>query len=110
MRQLPHFAKAYERFKDQGFEILSYSMDEKREDLVAAVKKHNMTWLNAVDPQLKGFEGKIAESMYVWGIPTSYLVSADGAIIARDWQIEDGKIEQYLERFFSGGAVISSIR
>jgi len=102
VRQLPHISKAYARFKDQGFEVLSYSMDSKREDLLAAVKKHNMMWLQAIDPDLKAFEGETAKRLFVWGLPTAYLVSADGTILARDWEMEGEKLEQHVEKFFGG--------
>jgi len=99
--QLPHIAKAYDKFKPLGFEVLSYSLDSKREDVEAARKKYRMNWLLAIDPALKGTEDEEAKRIFVKALPTSYLVSADGTIIARDWQIEGEKLEQVLEKFFA---------
>lgn len=100
MRQLPHISRVYARFKDQGFEVLSYALDEKREDAVQAVKLHNMTWLQAIDPGLKAFDGETAKRLFVWGLPTAYLVGSDGTILARDWQLEGEALELRIEAFF----------
>lgn len=101
MRQLPYIARAYDRFQSQGFEVVSYSVDSQREDLEAALKKHRVSGLVTLDPELKAQEGDVAKRLFAVGLPVEYLVSADGTIVARDWQIEGEKLQQKLEEFFA---------
>ncbi|MFM8471164.1 MAG: TlpA family protein disulfide reductase [Limisphaerales bacterium] len=78
MAEIPHVKAAYERYNQQGFEIIGVSADETRADLERVVKAKGMTW-----PQ--HFEGRTGEvpNLRRYGVnhfPTMWLVDKQGII------------------------------
>ena len=43
-RENPHVKKLYEKYKDQGFEILGVSLDRTKSSWVAAIEKDGLPW------------------------------------------------------------------
>lgn len=95
--EMDHLHKAYEKFKEKGFQILSLSFDVKPEDVVEfRKKKWNMPWLNAFIKD--GFNNPIARDFEVIGIPKPILVDSNGIILALDMQLRGENLEKTLER------------
>ncbi len=94
--EIPHLVEAYARFASQGFEIFGISLcGEGRErawrDYVA---NNNMTWVN-----VWGYEGRTCEAADLYGveyIPTNFLISPSGVIVATNLRGED--IQNVLSR------------
>lgn len=91
--------KAYEKFKDKGFEILSLSSDASEKDVE---KFRNGEWKM---PWKHGFvsnpEGrKISQAFEVIGIPRPILVSKDGKILAMEGDLRGQNLEQTLAKYF----------
>ncbi len=78
----PNLLKNYKAYKDRGFEIVSISVDKKRENWENAVKKDSMKWTTVSD--LKGFEGDVAITYSLYFIPKNYLIDPNGVIIAEN--------------------------
>ncbi|MDO5655681.1 MAG: TlpA disulfide reductase family protein [Flavobacteriaceae bacterium] len=78
-KEIPLLKKLYKKYNQKGFEILSYSLDTKNEDLIKALKKENFQWQNVSD--LKGFEGKIAKKYNITFIPRNFIISPEGKIL-----------------------------
>lgn len=78
----PALVKAYEQFKAKNFEILSVSIDEKREKWLKAVKDDKYTWPQV--SELKGWEGSAASLYGISAIPFNFLIDPNGVIIARN--------------------------
>jgi len=96
----PHLVRAYEKFKQKGFEILSISVDDaaRRADWLNAVRTDKMQWTNVND--LKGGDKNEAALLYhVQAIPQSYLLDRDGKILAVNLRGED--LDKKLEELFS---------
>ena len=94
--EIPHMKQAYERFRDKGFEIVSFTVDEVREDWEEASAEEDMPWFDLG----MGFESQAAKAYKVRGVPNSYLVdSGTGEIIAKDLRRHklDEKLEELLE-------------
>ncbi|MDP4147831.1 MAG: TlpA disulfide reductase family protein [Bacteroidota bacterium] len=88
----PNVVKAYHRFHPKGFAILGVSLDEKREDWEAAIKKDKLPWTQVSD--LKGWQNSAAQLYGVRGIPMNFLLDKEGRIIAKGLRGED--LEQKL--------------
>jgi thiol-disulfide isomerase/thioredoxin len=86
--------KAYERFKNDNFEILSLSVDEGPEDVRAFHKKWPMPWLNAVLDG--GIIGQTAQDFDVRRLPAPILVGPDGMIVTID-NLRGESLEKTLE-------------
>jgi len=76
--EIPHLRHVYKNYKDKGFQIVSISIDQKKEDWEKAMKEENMVWLQLCDP--KGFEGPVAKIYNITGVPTCILLDKEGCI------------------------------
>ncbi|MCE1228629.1 MAG: TlpA family protein disulfide reductase [Firmicutes bacterium] len=100
---LPKVHQAWERFKDKGLEILSFSLDRKPEDVAAFRKaKQPMPWKHAFLPGMKAHP--IAEAYGAAGIPKYVLVGPDGVILASDSDLRGDRLEGTLARFLDDPA------
>ena len=79
--EIPHMKQAYSRYRDRGFEIVSFTIDNLREDWEVASEEEQLPW-----PNLGMGEDADAPRAYnVTGVPKNYLVdSATGKILAKD--------------------------
>jgi peroxiredoxin len=95
-RENPAVVKAYQRFHDKGFDIFSVSIDESRDEWLAAVKKDGLTWTQASD--LKGWETPATTSYGIQGIPMNFLLDKEGKIIGKD--LRDESLIKKLQEIF----------
>ncbi len=94
-QQSPHLAKVYHEFKDKGFTILQYSVDEKNAESKwkDAIRKDQLTWTQISD--LNGFESNVSRLYGVQPIPDNFLIDPDGRIIGR--RLEGKELEEKLK-------------
>ena len=90
--------QAYARFRDKGFEIVSFTVDEEREDWVDASEEEELPWPNLG----MGWEAEapLAYNARTEGLPNNYLVDArTRTIIAKDLRRHklDEKLEELLD-------------
>ena len=79
--EIPHMKEAYERYKGKGFEIVSFTIDNDREDWEIASEEEQLPWHNLG----MGEEADAPTAYQVTGVPKNYLVdAASGDILARD--------------------------
>lgn len=81
--EIPYLQAAYERFNDEGFEILAYNLDDEPEDWrEASGDRYDIPWLNVTGGL--AFESPVAKMYRINAIPASFLLGSDGATVARD--------------------------
>ncbi|MGJ7032041.1 thioredoxin-like domain-containing protein [Niabella hirudinis] len=68
----------YNRYKDKGFEIVSFSIDTDFEYWKEATQKDSISWTNISD--LKGFYSEEAAKYKIRAIPKSFLIDKNGNI------------------------------
>ena len=92
--EIPNLLKTYAKYHADGFEIISISLDSKREDWEKALKESNMPWLQVSD--LKGMKSDVALLYSVSGIPATWLLDKTGTIVAKNLRGEglDNKLEE----------------
>jgi thiol-disulfide isomerase/thioredoxin len=88
--EIPHLVAAYEKFAPKGLEIYGVSFDrngdeKKWQDFV---KSNNMTWVNVWGTDDKG-GWSVAEHLNVTGIPSNFLYSPEGKLVAKNLRGED---------------------
>ncbi len=74
--------KLYDKYKSQGFEIYSVSVDDDKKDWVKAIEKDKILWLQVNDPRNWG-----AQSAVNWNIsvlPTTFLINKKGDVVVID--------------------------
>ena len=80
----PNLLSAYNKFRNKGFTILSVSIDalKDRAAWLKAIKDDGMCWLQVSD--LKGSENAVSQLYGVTVIPSNFLISPDGIVVAKD--------------------------
>lgn len=78
----PHVVEAYNKYKDQGFTVISVSLDRpgKRADWLAAISKDGLTWTQVSD--LQYWNNKVAQLYGIKSIPQNFLIDKTGKILA----------------------------
>ena len=95
----PHVVSVYNKYKDQGFDVFSVSLDglddrsragrndaqvkmlvdREKEKWLAAIEKDNLTWDNHVS-DLKKWNSAAAATYGIRSIPATFLIDRDGTI------------------------------
>jgi peroxiredoxin len=80
----PNLVKAYEHFKDKGFEIIGVSLEYKgdRTRWTKAIQKDNLQWIHLSG--LEFFKEPVAKLYGVQSIPQNFLVDPSGNLIAKN--------------------------
>lgn len=81
-KENPNLVKAYDNFKNMGFEIIGVSLDDRRNLWTGAIKEDGLPWTHVSDLQFT--DNAIAKSWGVSGIPNNFLIDPDGIIISRN--------------------------
>ena len=79
-RENPNVVKAYNKFKDKGFEILGVSLDRDRGRWLQAIEQDVLTWPQVSD--LGFWQNAVAQQYGVTSIPFTVLVDEEGKVIA----------------------------
>jgi len=93
----PAVVKLYNQYKDKGFTIYSVSMDDQKENWMAAIQADGLVWPNHVS-DLKGWQSAAGATYMVQSIPQTFLIDADGKIIAVGLRSEE--LAQKLKEIF----------
>lgn len=100
VREMPNLHQAYQEYKNHGLTILSLSLDSKPEDVIQFRKTEwDMPWLHAF---LKdGWKSDMVQTFNVSGIPSPFLVSPEGRIVASHMMLRGGYLHKTLARVMS---------
>lgn len=91
-QELPYLKEAYGKFKDKGFEIVSFTLDDEHEDWKLASEEEEISWINLG----MGSEAEAVTTYSVIGIPYSLLYEVDtGTIVAKN--LSGGELQAKLE-------------
>lgn len=86
-KELPNVKRAYEKFKNKGFEIYGVSLDKDRDDWLKAIADEGLTWPQVSD--LKFWESEAVRIYGIQSIPYTVLIDKEGKIIATDLRGEN---------------------
>ncbi len=76
-QSFPALQEIYTKYKDQGLVVLGVSLDEDRADMEGFLKKMKIDF-----PNVRDLKGKLAEKLGIDAIPSSFLISPSGNIVA----------------------------
>ena len=82
----PDVVAAYQRYHNQGFDVLGVSFDTNKEAWLAAVEKDGLTWTQVSD--LQGWNNAAGALYSIAFIPQNALIK-DGMIVARNLEGEE---------------------
>lgn len=89
----PEVVAAYQKYHDQGFDVLGVSFDTNKEAWLAAVEKDGLTWTQVSD--LQGWSNAAGVLYSIAFIPQNALIK-DGMIVARN--LEGEELMEEIER------------
>jgi hypothetical protein len=94
---------AYQKYHDQGFEILSVSLDDAKKKSPEEVKRYTrdngMIWRH-IDDGL-AFKGPLAKAYHVSGIPAPFLIGRDGSLQGMGPEVRGESLAPAVERALS---------
>lgn len=89
----PYLKAAYEKFKNNKFEIIQVSVDENGNNWKKAIENDKLPWIHISDLKKPN---KVAELYGVQPIPDNFLINPQGVIIERGLH-GDGLLEQLIQ-------------
>jgi thiol-disulfide isomerase/thioredoxin len=93
-QEIPHLKEVYKKYKDQGLEILSVSVDAKPADWKKAMAEERMAW-----PQINAVESKPVMAAYLFsGIPYLVVVDKDGKIVEKN--VRGESLDKAMKKIF----------
>lgn len=91
--EMPDIQAAYEAHAGQDLVVLAIAVDDSAENVRRFFEKHGLTFQPLLD------DGQVSRAYQVFGLPTSFFVSADGEVVAvHTGVLTESKIEEYLAR------------
>lgn len=96
-KENPNVVLLYDKYKKDGFTVMSVSLDRDKAAWLAAIEKDNLTWPNHVS-DLKHWSSKAAQLYQVKGIPFTVLIDKEGNIIKTN--LRGPALEEELARIF----------
>ncbi|MGV3614571.1 MAG: TlpA family protein disulfide reductase [Fimbriimonas sp.] len=105
MREVPGLVKAYDAYRDKGFEVLGVSLDREKatEGIRSVTAKHGMTWEQIYDGNF--FDSKLAKQYGIKSIPATYLVDGDtGKILAMGNDLRGERLAATIEKALAAKA------
>ncbi|HTQ39182.1 MAG TPA: TlpA disulfide reductase family protein [Pirellulales bacterium] len=99
---IPEVKELYEKYHDQGLEVVGVNLDEQSSDLSEFLDKEKLPWLNVVGEEKDGkMQFPLAEKFGIVGIPTTFVVGKDGKVIS----VDHGEgLGQQIEKLFGDNA------
>lgn len=94
--EIPNLKKAYDQFHDKGFEIIGISLDDKKSDLIAFTKKHDMPWPQHCDSQ--HWNNEFSFRFGINSVPTQWLVDKKGNLRTTEARFN---LEKQVERLLN---------
>lgn len=88
-RENPNIVAAYKKYSNskfknaKGFKIYSVSLDKNKDAWVNAIQQDKLEWKEHVS-DLKYWSSEAAKIYNITGIPTNFLIDADGKIISKN--------------------------
>jgi thiol-disulfide isomerase/thioredoxin len=96
-KENPNVVRLYEKYKNDGFTVMSVSLDKDKQAWLDAIKKDKLSWPNHVS-DLKFWQNEAAKMYKVTGIPFTVLIDKEGKIINKNLRGEE--LEQTLKSIF----------
>lgn len=99
--EIPNVKSLYDKYHDQGFEVVGISLDQNRVILERFVQDRDLPWTILHD-ESSGGQHPAAEHYGIMAIPAMFLVGRDGKVLSLNARGDE--LERLLEDQFGSGA------
>lgn len=79
--EMPNVKRVYERYKDEGFDIIGISLDTDGKRLHNYLKENDIVWRQVFSG--KGWQSPVSQQYGIRGIPAPWLIDRDGTLITK---------------------------
>ena len=93
----PNVVRAYQKYKDKGFEVFGVSLDQSRDKWLEAIQADNLNWTQVSDLQF--WNSSVVKLYDIKGIPFAVLLDREGKIIAKN--LRGPELEAKLEEILN---------
>ena len=101
IKEMPYLHKAYKKFRNEGFTILSIALHDKYEAVKAFMENEwEMPWNHSFIKDNSNLEDEVVSKFEVFGVPKTFLVNKKGEIIATDVDLRGERLLNTLEDVF----------
>lgn len=94
-QESPYLVKAYKKYMNKGFQMISISSDMDKKNWENAVKKDKLSWIQACD--FLGPKSKTVRDFGILAIPSNFLIDKNGKIVAKN--LSGNNIENVLKKY-----------
>lgn len=95
----PEFRAAHEKYKDQGFEILSISIQESDNAVAGFIDHYGLNY-----PFLMDRSGQASTAYSISTTPTTYFIAPDGTIAdSRAGVVSQSWLEEHIDDYLTIG-------
>ena len=91
LAEMPNLKKVYATYKEQGFDIIGISLDDKEPALRDYIKENDIQWRQIYSGK-RWEDDPLAQQFKITGIPEQWLIDRDGKLITHKARAE--KLEQ----------------
>jgi thiol-disulfide isomerase/thioredoxin len=96
-RENPNVVQTYEKYKNDGFTIVSVSLDTDAQKWKNAIEQDQLSWPNHVS-DLGGWNSKVAKQYQVSSVPFTVLIDREGRVVKTN--LRGPALEEELKRIF----------
>ena len=89
--EMPNLKRLHDTYKDQGFDIIGVSLDDKEPALRDYIKENDIQWRQIYSGK-RWEEDPLAQQFKITGVPSQWLIDRDGKLITHKARAE--KLEQ----------------
>ena len=79
---MPNVKKVYEKYKEEGFDVIGISLDNDETQLRDFLKKNEIPWRQVYSG--KGWESPVARQYGIYAIPNMWLIDKEGKLISNN--------------------------
>jgi peroxiredoxin len=100
VEDLDNINKAYRRYKNKNFEILSLSIDSSGQNFSKSkLENLGVKWqnINLED----GLKSKICKDFEVYSVPKAILINPEDKILAEGWSLRGNKLNETLKKYLN---------
>jgi peroxiredoxin len=92
--EIPELKQTYAQYKNQGFEVVGFSVDQNDASWKKGIQDKGIPWKNV--SELNGWESPTAKTYRVTNTPTMFLLNDKGEIILKPERVRE--VESYLSQ------------
>ena len=78
--EMPNLKKVYDIYKDQGFDIIGVSLDDKETELRDYIRENDIQWRQIFSSE-RWRDDPLAQQYNVTGVPAQWLIDREGKLI-----------------------------